>query len=139
MNLPKLWTPRSFSKSTPWWILVGWLLSSSFTLTWLFQNHVEWILPAFLNSLHLWDNWWFLLQMHSKTKSLLAKLSRVKTSYLLWKFCLLMRMLHFYFLHLNLTIAVSFFFKGWHALRSLGFTSFSVKPTSRNIIANWCM
>ena len=61
------------------WIFVGWLLSLSLTLTELFQNHVEWILPAFFNCLHLWDNWWFSWHMLSETKSLPEKLSWVKT------------------------------------------------------------
>ena len=38
-----------------------------------------------------------------------------------------MRMLRFWFLHLNLTITASFFFKQWHAWRSSGFISWPVR------------
>ena len=53
INLSKLTTPRSFSMSITWWIFVDWLRSLSLTLKELFQNHAEWILPAFFNCLHV--------------------------------------------------------------------------------------
>ena len=130
INSSKLSTSRSFSISITWWIFLGWLLSSSLTLTELFQNHVKWILPAFFNCLHLEDNWWFSWHMLSETKSLPEKFSWVRTSDLLRKFFLLIRMLRFCFLHLNLTITVSFFFKRWHGWRSSGFTSWPVRDNA---------
>ena len=65
--------------------------------------------------------------MLSKTRSLPEKLSWVRTSDLLRRFFLLIRMLRFCFLHLNLIITVSFFFKRLHAWRSSGFTSWLVR------------
>ena len=112
INSSKLSTTRSFSISITWWIFVGWLLSLSLTLTELFQNHVKGILPVFLKCLHLYDNWWFSWFMLSKTKSLPEKFSSVRTSDLIRRFFLLIRMLRFCFLHLNLTITVSFFSNG---------------------------
>ena len=50
--------------------------------------------------------------MLSEMKSLPEKFSWVRTSDLLWRFFLLIRMLRFCFLHLNLTITVSFFSNG---------------------------
>ena len=93
INSSKLSTPRCFSMSIIWWIFVSWLPSISFTLTVLFQNHVEWILPAFFKCLYLKDIWWFSWHMLSKTKSLPEKLSWVRPSNLLWRFFLLIRML----------------------------------------------
>ena len=104
INSSKLSTSRRFSISITWWIFLGWLLSSSLTLTELFQNHVKWILPAFFNCLHLEDNWWFSWHMLSETKSLPEKFSWVRTSDLLLRLFLLIRMLRSCFLHLNLTI-----------------------------------
>ena len=68
--------------------------------------------------------------MLSETKSLPEKLSWVRTSDLLRRFFLLIRMLRFCLLHLNLTITVSFFFKRWHAWRSSGFTSWPVSDNA---------
>ena len=65
--------------------------------------------------------------MLSETKSLPEKLSWMRTSDLLQRLFLLIRMLCFCFLHLNLTMTVSFFFKRWHARRSSGFTSWTVR------------
>ena len=80
INSSKLSSPRSFPMSITWGIFVGWLLSLSFTLTDLFQNHVEWMLPSFFNCLHLQDSWWFSRHMLSETKSLPEKLSWLRPS-----------------------------------------------------------
>ena len=104
------------------------LLSLSLILTELFQNHMEWILLALFNCLHLHDNWWFSWQMLSEMKRLSEKLSWVRTSDLLWRFSLLIRMLHFCFLHL--TITAPFFFKRWHAWISSGFTSRPIRDNA---------
>ena len=112
------------------WIFVSWLFSSGLALTELFQNHMEWILPVFFNYLHLYDNWWFSWHMLSKTKSLSEKLTWARTFDLLRRSFLLIRMLHSYFLHLNLTITVSFLFKRWHTWISSGFTSWPVKDSA---------
>ena len=64
--------------------------------------------------------------MLSETKSLPEKLSWMRPSDLLRRFFLLIRMLRLCFLHLNLIMTVSFFFKRWHAWRSSGFTSWPV-------------
>ena len=68
--------------------------------------------------------------MLSETKSRPEECSRVGTSDLLRRFFLLIRMLRFCFLHLNLTITVSFFFKRWHGWRSSGFTSWPVRDNA---------
>ena len=117
LNSSKLLTPKSFSISITWWIFFCWLLSLSLTLTELFQNHVEWILPAFFNCLHYLDNnndssWFSLWHMLTEMKSLPEKFSWVRTSDLLWRLFLLIRMLRFCFVHLNLTVIVSFFSNG---------------------------
>ena len=72
--------------------------------------------------------------MLSITKSLPAKLSWVRTSDILQKFFLLIRMLCFCFLHLNVTITMSFFFKWWHAWRSSGFTSWPVRVSALQML-----
>ena len=54
----------------------------------------------------------------------------MRTSDLLRRFFLLMRMLRFCLLHLNLTITVSFLFKRWHVWRSSGFTSWPVRDNA---------
>ena len=69
-----------------------------------------------------------------ETKSLPEKVSWVRTSDLLQRFILLIRMLHFCFLHLNLTITVFFFFKQWHAWKSSGFTSWSVRDNALQML-----
>ena len=66
----------------------------------------------------------------SETKSLPEKLSWVRTSDLLQRFFVMIRMLCFCFLHLNLMMTVSFFFKWWHAWRSSGFTSWPVRDNA---------
>ena len=68
--------------------------------------------------------------MLSETKSLPEKLSWVRPSDLLRRFFLLIRMLRLFFLHLNLIITVSFFFKRWHAWRSSDFTSWPVRDNA---------
>ena len=62
-----------------------------------------------------------------ETKSLPKKLSWVRTSDLLQRLFLLIRIVRFCFLHLSLTITVSFISKRWHAWRSSGFTSRTVR------------
>ena len=124
-------TSRSFSMLITLWIFLGWLLSLILTLTELFQTHVEWILPTFFNYLHLLDNWWFSWYMFSEMKSLPEKSSWLRTSDLLRRFFLLIRMLSFCFLHLNLTITMSFSFKRWHAWKSSGLISW---PLSDNAL-----
>ena len=68
--------------------------------------------------------------MLSETKSLPEKLSWMRTSDLLRRYFLLIRMLRFCFQDLNLTIKVSFFFKRWHAWRSSGLTSWPCKDNA---------
>ena len=68
--------------------------------------------------------------MLSEMKSLPETLSLVRISDLLQRFFLLIRMIHFCFLHLNWTITVSFFFQWWHAWRSSGFTSWLVRDNA---------
>ena len=75
----------------------------------------------------LQDNWWLSRHILFATKSLPEKLSCVRRSDLLRRFSLLMRRLRFCSLHLNLTVAASFFFKRWHAWRLSDFTSWSVR------------
>ena len=123
-------TSRSFSMSITLWIFLGWLLSLILILTELFQTHVEWILPTFFNYLHLLDNWWFSWYMLSEMKSLPEKSSWLRTSDLLQRFFLLIRMLRFCFLHLNLTITMSFFFKRWHAWKSSGLISWPLRDNA---------
>ena len=57
--------------------------------------------------------------MLSETKSLPETLSLGRISDLLRRFFLLIRMIHFCFLHLNWTITVSFFFQWDNALQTL--------------------
>ena len=47
---------------------------------------------------------------------------------------MLIRMLRFCFLHLNLVITVSFFFKRWHASRSSRFTSWLVRDNALQML-----
>ena len=72
--------------------------------------------------------------MLSETKSLLEKLSWARTSDLLCRFFLLLRMLRFCFLHLNLAISVSFFFKRWHVWKSSGFASCLVRDNALQML-----
>ena len=109
MNSSKLSTPRSFSMSIMWYIFAGWLLSLSLTFITLFQNHIEWIFPAFFNCLHLCAKWWFSWQIISEMKGLPANFSWLRFSDLLQRFFLSIRMLRFCFLDLNFTITISFF------------------------------
>ena len=69
MNSSKLSTPRSFLMPIMWCIFAGWLLSFSLTFI-LFQKHVEWFFPAFINCLHLYANWWFSWRMFSEIRIL---------------------------------------------------------------------
>ena len=84
-------------------------------LTSLIKFNIDGVIPKPLGMnlanifLYLWHNWWFSWHMLSEMKSLPEKFSWVRTSDLLWRFFLLIRMLRFCFLHLNLTITVSFF------------------------------
>ena len=126
----KLSIPRSFSMSIIWKILTGLLLSLSLTFTALFQNQVEWILPAFFSWWHLYDSWWFSWHVLSDMKSLPENLSWRRSSDLFWRFLLLTSMLHLSFLHLNFTITDSFFFKRWQACKSSGLTSCPVKESA---------
>ena len=131
MNSSKLSTPRSFSMSIMWYIFAGWLLSLSLTFITLFQNHVEWIFPAFFNCLHLYANWWFSWHMLSEMKSLPANFSWLRFSDLLRRFFLSIRMFRFCFLDLNFTITISFFLRRWQAWRSSGITSWPVRERER--------
>ena len=67
--------------------------------------------------------------MLSEMKSLPEKLSWVRTSDLLQRF-----FLYFCFLHLNLAITKSLFFRQWHALRSSGFTSWLVRDNALQML-----
>ena len=109
VNSCKLSTPTSFSMSVMWYIFAGWHLSLSLSFITLFQNHVEWIFPAFFNCLHFYANWWFSWPMLSKMKSLPANFSWLRFSDLLRRFFLSIRIFHFCFLDLNFTITISFF------------------------------
>ena len=126
----KLSKPRSFSMSIIWKILTGLLLSLSLTFTSLFQNQVEWILPAFFSWRHLYASWWFSWHMLSDMKSLRENLSWCRSSDLFQRFFLLTSMLCLSFLHLNFTITDSFFFKRWQACKSSGLTSCSLKESA---------
>ena len=68
--------------------------------------------------------------MLSEKNSLPETFSWVRTSNLIQRFFLLIRMLLFCFLSLNLTITHSFFFKRWHAWRSSGFTLWPVRDNA---------
>ena len=114
----KLSIPRSFSMSIIWKILTGLLLSLSLTFTALFQNQVEWILPAFFSWRHLYASWWFSWHMLSDMKSLPENLSWCRSLDLFQRFFLLTSTLRLSFLHLNFTITDSFFFKQWQACKS---------------------
>ena len=109
MNSSKLSTARRFPMSIMWYIFAGWLLSLSLIFIILFQNHVEWIFPAFFNCLHLYAKWWFSWQIISEMKGLPANFSWLRFSDLLRTFFLSIRMLHFCFLDLNFAITRSFF------------------------------
>ena len=136
MNSSKLSTPRSFSMSIMWYIFAGWLLSLSLTFITLFQNHVEWIFPAFFNCLHLYANWWFSWHMLSEMKSLPANFSWLRFSDLLRRFFLSIRMFRFCFLDLNFTITISFFFRRWQAWRSSGITSWPVRERALQTLSS---
>ena len=114
----KLSIPRSFSMSVIWKILTGLLLSLSLTFTALFQNQVEWILPAFFSWRHLYASWWFSWHMLSDMKSLPENLSWCRSLDLFQRFFLLTSTLRLSFLHLNFTITDSFFFKRWQVCKS---------------------
>ena len=113
-----------------WKILTGLLLSLSLTFTALFQNQVEWILPAFFSWQHLYASWWFSWCMLSDMNSLRENLSWCRSSDLFQRFFLLTSMLRLSFLHLNFTITDSFFFKRWQACKSSGLTSCPVKESA---------
>ena len=113
-----------------WKILIGLLLSLSLTFTTLFQNQVEWILPAFFSWQHLYASWWFSWCMLSDMNSLRENLSWCRSSDLFQRFFLLTSMLRLSFLHLNFTITDSFFFKRWQACKSSGLTSYPVKESA---------
>ena len=72
--------------------------------------------------------------MLSEKKNLPEKLSSVRSSDLLRRLFLLIRMLRFCFLHLNLTIIVSFFFKWWHVWRSSGFIWWPVRDNALQML-----
>ena len=113
-----------------WKILTGLLLSLSLTFTSLFQNQVEWILPAFFSWRHLYASWWFSWHMLSDMKSLPENLSWRRSSDLFRRFFLLTSTLHLSFLHLHFSITDSFFFKRWQACKSSGLTSCPVKEST---------
>ena len=126
----KLSIPRSFSMSIIWKILTGLLLSLSLTFTALFQNQVEWILPAFFSWRHLYASWWFSWHMLSDMKSLPENFSWRRSSDLFRRFFLLTSTPRFSFLHLHFIITDSFFFKQWQACTSSGLTSCSIKGSA---------
>ena len=113
-----------------WKILTGLLLSLSLTFTALFQNQVEWILPAFFSWRHLYASWWFSWHMLSDMKSLPENLCWRRSSDLFRRFFLLTSTLRLSFLHLHFTITDSFFFKRWQACKSSGLTSCPVKESA---------
>ena len=113
-----------------WKTLIGLLLSLSLTFTTLFQNQVEWILPAFFSWQDLYASWWFSWCMLSDMNSLRENLSWCRSSDLFQRFFLLTSMLRLSFLHLNFTITDSFFFKRWQACKSSGLTSCPVKEST---------
>ena len=114
----KLSIPRNFSMSIILKILTGLLLSLILTFTALFQNQVDWILPAFFSWRHLYASWWFSWHMLSDMKSLPENLSWCRSLDLFQRFFLLTSTLRLSFLHLNFTITDSFFFKQWQACKS---------------------
>ena len=104
------------------------LLSLSLTLTELFQNHVEWILPACINCLHLKHNWWFSWHMLSKTKSLPERFSWVrKYIWFITEVLPFAKDATFLLPTSKFSCYSVLFFKRWHAWRSLGFTSWPVR------------
>ena len=125
MNSSKLSTLRSFSMSIMWYIF------AVLTFVTLFQNHLEWIFPAFFNCLHLYANWWFSWHMLSEMKSLPANFSWLRFSDLLRRFFLSIRMFRlfpgFEFYNHNLL----FFLRRWQAWRSTGITSWPVRERER--------
>ena len=126
----KLSIPRSFSMSIVWKILTELLFSLCLTFTALFQNQVEWNLPAFFRWRHLYASRWFLWHMLSDMKSLPENLSWCRSSDLFRRFFVLTSTLRLSFLHLNFIITDSFFFKWWQACKSLGLTSCPVKENA---------
>ena len=114
----KLSIPRNFSMSIILKVLTGLLLSLILTFTALFQNQVDWILPAFFSWRHLYASWWFSWHMLSDMKSLPENLSWCRSLDLFQRFFLLTSTLRLSFLHLNFTITDSFFFKRWQACKS---------------------
>ena len=126
----KLSIPRSFSMSIIWKFLTGLLLSIGLTFAALFQNQVEWILPAFFSWQHLYASWWFSWHMLSNMKSLPENLSWRRSSDLFPRFFLLTSTFRLSFLHLNFTITDSFFFKRWQTCKSSGLTSCSLKESA---------
>ena len=114
----KLSMPKSFSMSIIWKILTGLLLSLRLTFTALFQNQVEWILPAFFSWWHLYASWWFSWHILSGMKSLPESFGWHWSLDLFQKFFLLTSTLCLSFLHLNFTITNTFFFKRWQAFKS---------------------
>ena len=127
--------PRSFSMSIIWKILTGLLLSLSLTFTALFQNQVEWILPAFFSWRHLYASWWFSWHMLSDMKSLPENFSWRRSSDLFRRFFQLTSTFCLSFLHLNFTITDSFFFKWWQACKSFGLTSCPVKASASQMFS----
>ena len=130
IKLSKLSIPRSFSMSIIWKILTGLLLSLSLTFTALFQNQVDWILPAFFSWQHLYASCWFSWHMLSNMKSLPGNHSWHRSSDLFWRSFLLTSTLRLSFLHFNFTITDSFFFKRWQACNLSSLTSCLVKENA---------
>ena len=116
--------------SVIWKILTGLLLSLSLTFTALFQNQVEWILPAFFSWRHLYASWWFSWHMLSDMKNLPENLSWRRSLDLFQRFFLLASTLRLSFLYLNFIITDSFFFKRWQACKSFGFNSCPIKEST---------
>ena len=132
----KLSMPRSFSMSIIWNILTGLLLSLSLTFTALLQNQVEWIFPAFFKWRHLYASWWFSWLMLSNMKSLPENFSWHRSSDLFRRFFRLTSTFCLSFLHLNFTIADTFFFKRWLTLKTFDLTSCLVKESDLQMFSS---
>ena len=128
--------PKSFSMSIIWNTSTGLLLSLSLTFTALFQNQIEWILPAFFSWRHLYASWWFSWHMLSDMKSLPENFSWRRSSDLFRRFFPLTSTLRLSFIHLNFTTTDFFLFKRWQACKSSGLTTCPVKENALQMFSS---
>ena len=142
-NENKFWTAYKFirkeskslifnraARSSVWktlWISPLWL---SWTLIALLKNNVLKIFLAFFNLQHLKNKLWLPAHILSEIYKLLENFNSFNSLDLFFIIFLLFITLYFSFLLLNLMMTFSFFLRWWHASRSSGCTSFSVKDSA---------